>query len=423
MMAFLRQTVALALVTCVLSANPAKLFGGVLSEWTQRGGDAGHSSYVSGSLGSGQFRLAWEQSLDSTQYATAVGVSGTSLFRVVADNASSGNFHVQSVELSTGGMNWSTSVAKGPSFTSVTAPTIAGGKVWVNRGGHSGISGGTFANDPKIYSFDAGTGAISSVTGYAAQWGEFSRPVTDGTVLIAEDGYYGGMSSYRVSDGGRSWNISGQQNKHPLPTLTDDYIFAWDNLIYDRDGNFVQSIGTGHNAPIVSGDGTLIYRISNGIAAYDAETLAPLWQTSLGAYASAVAAGNGLVAVAVGNTLQILDEVTGAVNGTYTAPGNLGREIALSDSEVFVQLDRRFASDPRMTIGVDLQTLNEIGRLEDSGAMAIADDYLLISFDDGTRAYDMTTVPEPSAFLLCGMLMGLACWLRRGGCSPERTAS
>ena len=98
------------------------------------------------------------------------------------------------------------------------------------------------------------------------------------------------------------------------------------------------------------------------------------------------------------------------------------KSLGLRDSEVFVQLNRRLTSDPRMTFGVDLGTMNEIARLNDSGAMALAGDYLLISFDDGTRAYDMMTVPEPSTFVFCCLLIGMAFVLRHRIAGAEPVA-
>ncbi len=392
----LRASLVPAVVLSVTATVSAEM-----SSWTQGGADAGRSGYVGGSLTLDPLDIepAWTVELGFSQSGTgswsarAVATDGAQVYRVALSGyAPGGDYHVMALDIDTGQENWDT-IIKGSAFKGVGEPVIAQGKVWVNHAGHSANQ--AELDKPQLYSLNTVNGQVESRTTYSAQHGESDRPTTDGTLLVAQAGYYGGMSAFRADDGGTLWNVSGSQSVSPAAALTDQYFFAYDEGVYSRTtGAFIKDVtdpdGYSLRNPTVNREGGLFYRTPNGVSAFDSVTLGHRWNLDLGESIRAMAVGDGKVVVFTPNWVRVLDDSTGAeIQNYFSASEIVYGEIALTDSHVFLQ-------DIGHTIAVDLETGDESWRVDDRGEMALGDGYLFLSNHAGIRAY---AVPEPGSLL------------------------
>ncbi|WP_165252755.1 Ig-like domain-containing protein [Paludisphaera soli] len=326
------------------------------NQWTQRGGDAGHSNYVDARIDATGIAAAWSQPLNYASVGywaqsgnRAVAIDDMHVYRTDLDGYwASGEYHIIAYDLRTGAPVWNrVVVGNGP----VSAPSIAAGKVYVNRSGHSGISGGTDADRPWIYQLDARTGATLLRQTYSAQWDSDERPAIAGDQLVAPDGYYGGFSAWTASSLARQWNNPGSQSESPMAAFDDLYVYAYGNKVYSRttgayQGEVAPPAGMSWvGSPVVSGSGRLLFNVRDslnyparfGVSSYDAERRTPRWTVVLPAAPAGKAVGNGVVAVAAGAQLILLDEATGAQINTWDAPDSLNSEIVLTRTHAFVQ--------------------------------------------------------------------------------------
>ena len=325
--------------------------------WTQRGGEAGHSSYQPVIVDIAGLNQVWNQPLTYAQSGTgswserAVAIDATHVYRTDLEGyAPVGTYHVFAYNLQTGAADWHRTFV-GNSFEGVGEPSVANGVVYVNRAGHSGISGGTDADLPRIYGLNSTTGNTVLEQRYAAQWGSNERPVIMDNQLVVEDGYYGGISAYTASTMTKQWFV-GRSAAYdpPFAALDDEYAYAFNNEVYRRSNgqklaNQTHPQGYSVGSPMVSATGQVFYQGSgfvNGATRYavysvDGNTRAVQWTFNTPVSPVAKAVGNGILAVTAGNTLYLLNESTGALIRTWQAPNSLTNEIVLTQSHVFVQ--------------------------------------------------------------------------------------
>lgn len=375
--------------------------------WTQRGGDAGHTGYVDVSFDPSQLEEAWSQPLNYPQSGTgswqerAVAIDESHVYRVDLEGyAPSGVYHVFAYDVATGAESWHR-MLQGNAFEGVGEPSVAGGIVYVNRAGHSGISGGTDFDLPRLYGFDAATGNTLLERRYAAQWGSNERPVIADNQLVVEDGYYGGISSYTASTLSRQWFV-GRSAAYdpPLAAIDDEYVYAFHQEVYRRtDGARLPNIAppAGYSSvggPMVSSSGLVLFTVggsTSGLSAYDGDTHQPVWTTPTSSFVTAKAVGNGLVAVAAGRQVIVLNEADGSQRFVWNAPSGLTDEIVLTRTHVLVQS----ANFGNVRIhAIDLATGQEVWSYDaptsSSGSseveMAFGSGHLLLSHRNYVRA-------------------------------------
>jgi VCBS repeat-containing protein len=390
--------------------------------WTQRAGDAGHSGYADVTVNPATIAPAWNQpiSYSSSGYwdqngNRGVAIDGTRVYRTELEGYwGSGNYHVMAFDLQSGAPLWNqVIVGNGP----VSAPSVGNGYVYVNRSGHSGISGGTSSDLPYLAALDVQTGATVRYTNYAAQWESDDRPAVDGNQVVSWDGYYGGVSSWDATTLARQWNQSGSIYYAPRAAFDSQYVYAYDNQVRRRsDGGLVRTV-TGPAGypwvadPMVSGSGKVFYEVRNdqyypsqyAISAYNGGASTPVWTAPLPNAPGAKAVGNGVVAVTAGGRLIILDEATGAQLHSWQMPTTpytsyLGNEIVLTRTHAFVQVDG-YLYGPSTVYAVNLATGQADWSFENSLTdensythmeMALSGDRLVLSHDKFVRAFNVS---------------------------------
>ena len=297
--------------------------------WTQRGGDAGHTSYVDTTFDPAALGQAWNRAIPPSGtynwHENAVAIDESRVYRTIRVGDSH-NYDLLALDLQSGQEIWRQRLLGYPSQTA-GEPSIAGGIVYVNRAGHSGISGGSDADWPRLYGFDADTGELVLQQIYSAQWGTNERPVIDGGQLFVEAGYYGGISAYDASSLVQQWHRPDGRGLYepPFAALDDEYAYAFDNSVYRRtDGTRLPDIAHPTLAwladPIVSDTGRVLFSTRDRehhaqhhyVSALNGDTHAHLWTASMPGFPQGKAVGNGVVAVTAGRDLIILNEADGA---------------------------------------------------------------------------------------------------------------
>lgn len=324
--------------------------------WTQRGADAGHTGYIDINVNPSAIQERWTAPLNYASSGTGswaergVAIDESRVYRTDLEGyAFNGTYHVIAYNLSDGSVAWNKSII-GNAFEGVSEPSVANGIVYVNRSGHSGNSGGTSADYPYLYGLNATTGATELQRSYAAQWGSNERPVIRDNLLVAWDGYYGGVSAWTANNLARQWNKPGSIYDEPLAAIDDQYVYAYGNMVYNRAtgaqlANITHYTGLNLSDPTVSASGRLLFKVSgyinnvyySGIAAYDGDTHQNLWTTYTNGFPGIKAVGNGVVAVTAGSRLYFLNEETGVEMRSWYGPATLQYELALTRTHAFVQ--------------------------------------------------------------------------------------
>ncbi|MEL7237818.1 MAG: PQQ-binding-like beta-propeller repeat protein, partial [Planctomycetota bacterium] len=399
---------------CLVSGGTAG--AGPMQSWEQGGGDAGRSGYAGGSINATQIELAWTAPLGFVQSGTgswdnrAVATDGRYVYRTALEGyAPSGDYHVMAFDLHTGSEAWRTTL-KGRAFEGVSEPVVANGKVWVQRAGHSGLSGSTDADRPALYGLSAVDGSVVSSTFFEAQWGESERPAVDNGLLVGMAGYYGGVAGYDTATGEQRWWHYGPQLENPRPLLTENHYITYDSVLRNRDdGSLVGDLATGARPNLelttVSPNGQVLGR-SNAAAqgthvvAYDDQNFEETWATDVGAYINAVYAGDDVVLAITNVGVTLLDATSGELQWQVERPGPLRtQEGAVSDTHFFVT-----GTDTTYAINLIDGSVDWV--IDDAGELALGDGYLFLSDRASIRAYSV--VPEPATLTglsLAGLLV------------------
>jgi VCBS repeat-containing protein len=385
--------------------------GGV---WTQRGGDPGHTGYADISVNGSAISDAWNQPInyassgDWDQHGNrGVAIDGNHVYRTELEGYwASGNYHVMAFDLATGAPVWNhIIVGNGP----VSAPSAANGYVYVNRSGH------TSSGPPYLAELDPQTGAVVRTVSYGAQWESDERPVVDASQVIDYDGYYGGISAWNAASLTRQWNDAGWQNVPLSAALDSQFVYAYNNVVFNRStGGIVRTV-TGPAGypwvadPMVSPSGKVFYEVRNdqyypnqyAFSAYTAGAATPVWTTPLPNAPGGEAVGNGVVAVTANGQLFVLDEATGTILKTWTAPNPFGSylspNIVLTRTHAFVEVDG-YLYGPSTVYAVNLATgqadWSYTNALEDENGytrmeMAVGGGKLILSHDGFVHAFNL----------------------------------
>jgi hypothetical protein len=399
--------------------------------WSQRGGDAAHTSYVDVDVVPAGITAAWNQPINYTSSGywdqagnREVAIDDTRVYRTELEGYwASGNYHVMAFDLQTGAPVWNkVLIGNGP----VSAPSVGNGSVYINRSGHSGISGGGPEELPYLYSLNALTGTTTGQATYAAQWDSDERPTVEGNQIVSYNGYYGGMGSWSLPGMSSQWAVTGSQYETPNAVMDATHVYAYgspgstNTKVYSRTTGAVEATlthpqGLFTSGPVVSGTGRLLLTLSGtvggvqtyGVAAYDAATRAVLWTAYTPALVTGKAVGNGKVVVTAGAQVFVFDEATGAQLQSWTSPAAypsyLSHRIVLTRTHAFVEVDG-YIYGPSTIYAVNLTTGQpewtfQNGLTDETGyshvEFALSGGRLVLSHDRFVRAFAITVPNQP----------------------------
>jgi hypothetical protein len=334
--------------------------------WTQRGGNAQNSNYQNVSFDPAQLQAGWSSTLGAG--AVAIDSNFVYLTSYEWNSATYERYHLLALDRDTGVVAWNTAIT-GNTSSGISAPSVGDGVVYVSRAGHSIYSG---VEAPHIFGVDAASGAIMSDRVVSAQWGYTDRPVVADHQLIATDGYYGGISSFDLPSFTKSWHVGGWQLKSPLAAVDDQYVYAYENQVFQRDSGslstIVHPLGYSVSQPMVAPSGAVIYSGSkttgadfqSAVFAVDGDSHNVLWTWNLPAgygEPTAKAVGNGVIAVVSGQRLFVLNESTGALDHSWFLPYSPGSQLVLTNNTAFVESNEWSRYDVH---AIDLDTGHQV---------------------------------------------------------------
>jgi len=410
-----------------------------LAEWSQFQGDAGHTGYAAGSINAPSLIPLW--SIDAPDYSARPGdrsvaiVDGKVYATMLDGYGARGPYLLSSFNGQDGSLLWQQAVPAN-SHSGVSAPTIAGDRVYVHHWGHSGSSGSSFPEDyPALVGFDADTGDQLFWTIHSGQWNSGSRPTVLGDQVFAAGGYYGGLDAYSL-DGDPLWFHKVNQQYGWIPAADDDNVYVYMGEASASPGPstgslFVIDRVTGQRRSTIlhpTSDGTMYGQLqsvmlggrddalaltfndhsarddSRTLVSFDISGESILWERQ-GEFSGNPAVANGIIAIPDEDVLRFLDQNTGTDLWTWSG-GSVEGNVVLTDDYAFVN-----ASDA--VHAIDLQTQQSVWSVDGlTGNLALDDGLLVVSNPEGVYAYAETSsftpepVPEPLTILGSATALG-----------------
>ncbi|HEU0054681.1 MAG TPA: PQQ-binding-like beta-propeller repeat protein, partial [Longimicrobium sp.] len=190
-----------------------------VGEWSQAGawatfqGNARHTGYVPVTADPVLFDVLWERTVAAGVPLNPVTTGDGMVF--ASTNAYFGQQRLSAFDVRTGRELWTKDFGQ---IHGVHSPAYGDGRVYVTTSGHQ---------DSFLWGFDAATGVQRTKSPYGNQWSRYMSPVVaDGRVYMA-GGYYGGMYSFRTSDGGMAWFAYTNQYDEWTPAVDGGLAYAY----------------------------------------------------------------------------------------------------------------------------------------------------------------------------------------------------
>jgi outer membrane protein assembly factor BamB len=394
------------------------------SYWGTYQGNAAHTGYVPGSFNPSTLSLAWQTSLGTSSLNPVTEGDGR-VFVSQPTYFGNGGLHV--LNASTGQEQWSTTFGR---VFSVNPPAYANGMVYIQCGK------GTQSPPPYLYAFNASDGTPVFRSQYSAQWERYLAPTPYAGNVYVDGGYYGGMYSFNGTTGQQNWFAHVPQYDGWTPAIDETYAYTYvgSGSTSPVKGVFMMvNLSTGTTAasvvdPVYNWTG---YTMNSAVVLgtqHDAFTINGgrfvCWDTTLDAthtphiawsqtdnYTGQPTLANGVIYTLNGGTLSALDENTGNMLWEWWPAGGgvLRGTMVATDSILFVQSEDT-------TYAIDLASHKSVWSYPVSGPLALSEDKVFVSGDDGTLSAFTIYVPEPSTFALlsvCAISLLAYSWRRR----------
>jgi hypothetical protein len=357
------------------------------SDWTTFQGNAGHTGYVPVTLDPTRFNRRWKWKVPASDPA----IEGVVTPVVAADGrvhfVVSGYFKPSTAYALN---EFDRTVAWRHDFGTIFAvhpPAVGGGKVFMASSGHS---------DTFMWSFDATSGMMLSKVPFGSQWERYYAPtIVDGSVYT-NGGSYGGMLSFRVSDGTLNWfNGSLLQFDQWTPAVDATHAYAFIGgrfFALDRvsgatsysivDANWTFGGYQQMSTPILAGPGTVIGINSRPffgpvrpvhLINFDTVNRSIRWSLA-GTFVSEPAVAKGVIYVANGAQLEARSQADGSLLWSWT-PNERNAEPfgnGSQPSNVIVTDNLLFVSTVSSTYAIDLARRNVVWTFPRGGHLALS---------------------------------------------------
>ena len=409
------------------------------AQWSQYQGNAAHTGCVPETVSGSRLIAGWSKTFSvNGQVARhsdiAVNAQGVYLnYQASSDYGDGSRYNVVSLNPATGQEQWSASV---DSYAGeVSAPSLGSGLLYVHAYGHSGISGGNPSQYPHLVGINAATGQSVFSTAHEGQWDAGSRPTTLGNQVVALGGYYGGMDSHNAATGARQWRIGMPQQYAFIPAMDTQRAYIYYGSGSASPGPRISALyainrATGNIDAIIqnpSDPSTTFSSISSvtlggandalvtanspnfssrQVTAFNLLNHSIKWSRDLNVTSSPAVAG-GIVAVALQNSLEMLNEANGADLWTWNAPNgvSLSSNVVLTDNLAFVASGDTVFGVDRLTGTLDWSDYVGVeGNINGNQPYSLAYYGGTLYASGSTRLITFDAVPEPTGILLGGGL-------------------
>lgn len=357
-------------VTITLAAD-------IVGAWPTQGGGPARAGYAPLTLGRGAYSLRWSRPVGPSLTAPAVGDG-----LVFASARPSAGPVLVALDERTGEPRWQRVF---PAAYSLNPPTHDQGVVYVQRGNH--------ASDSQLFALSADNGSTRWQSPFAAQWESYLAPLVLDEGVFVNGGSYGGLYGYQRGSGAQrffrslsqmdQWTpaaspagelftfVGGSFTRHDPATGATDWTLnlGWGGYGYSMRRTVAVE---GRRAFLVNDSPSPAYS-DEDLVAIDLDTRAELWSVN-GEFTGTPAVAQGVVYALSAHQIQARSAATGRLLGVYTtAQGEVlaGQPVVTEDLVVASSAQRTylFSRHDRVL----LQTLN------DGGAVAVADDQILVA--------------------------------------------
>ena len=367
-----------------------------VGDWETHQRNARHNGEVPIRLNPAKFSKAWEwKRAAGNEPIGGINPVVTRAGKVfVTTDVYFGEARIVALKEADGSEAWVQSMGRVPAFN---PPAVGGGKVYAAVTGHA---------ETFLWAFDLETGSFAHKSGFEGQWPHFLAATVVGDLAFQGSGQYGGdIVAISTADGSRKWKASaGGVWDMFTPAVDDKSVYhhngtalvVLDKLSGTETARISDPFGSNpsydyHGAPVVGSrgnviafaGGTLSGRASSNTEHYGQRKLSSFliaekkyeWSTAE-AYLTAPAVGRGVLYAARNSpmALDAIDEATGKILWTWTAPGSndtsFHRNLVLTRTHLFVSTDSN-------VYAIDLSTRKSVWSYPAPGMLAISADRTL----------------------------------------------
>lgn len=354
------------------------------SDWTTFQSNAGHTGFVPVTLDPARFNRRWRWTVPASDPVAAGRISPAVTANDRLYFVMSGYFGPSAAfALNENDRTIAWKYDFGPVFAA-NPPAVSGSKVFLATSGHS---------DTFMWSFDATNGNSTSKVPFTSQWEHYYAPtIVDGNVYT-NGGAYGGLLSFRVSDGTVAWaNTSLPQYDQWTPAVNATHAFAQlDGRLFAIDrttGTLSYSIvdpdwqwagWAHHGAPMLGSAGTVIaingrsLQPSNRLLNFDIVRRTIRWSIP-GRFLSEPAIADGTIYLVNGSQLEARRESDGSLLWSWT-PSEASAspfEMGYPSANVVVTNNLVFVSTKTNVYAVDIATRAKVWSFPRGGRIAIS---------------------------------------------------
>lgn len=218
-----------------------------VGEWAQHQGDAAHTGYVPLTLDASKFTRRWRWAVPVSETTGQSGVA-TAFQPVVTSNGlvyvlTSGYFQSATLYALTEHdhtLQWKKEFG---SIFAANPPSTDAGAVYLATSGHG---------DTAMWGFNGSTGAQKFRTPFGSQWEHYLAPTIVNGNVYTNGGSYGGLLSFKTSDGTLNWFANLAQYDQWTPAVDGSYAYAFMpsglNAVNVADGSAAFVINDPNNA-------------------------------------------------------------------------------------------------------------------------------------------------------------------------------
>jgi len=366
-------------------------------DWAMHQGNAGHTGYVPVTLQPARFNRRWKwtapsEANDTRELSPVVVADGRVVF------STSGYFAASSLTaLSEHDRSVQWNYDFGPIFRA-NPPAIGDGKIFMATSGHS---------DTFMWSFNASSGTVASKVAFNSQWERYYAPTVSNGAVFTNGGSYGGLLSFKASDGTQNWFAGLPQYDQWTPAVDSSFAYA-----YMAGKLYAIATATGttsfeiadpdSQSPSYSVMGAPLLGSANTVVTVNGRTMSPSnrlinfntasrsirWSIA-GRFLNDPAIANGVIYIANGTQFEARRESDGALQWSWTPPESNTSPFdgEFPSSNVIVTANLAFVSTSSRTYAIDLATRRHVWSYPQAGKLALSRNGVL---------YIVGTSPNPS---------------------------
>ncbi len=366
-----------------------------------------HTGYLPVSLEPGQFHVRWTKNLGALPIGTfPVNPVAAGDGRIYATLRVSSNDVTQLFALGTsdGATLWTRNFGD---VHSVNPPSYVNGRVYLQTGNHS--------SDSWLWALDSTSGTTIFQSPVSEQWPRHYAPTVSGGKVYVNSGYYGGMYGFNGTNGDQLWFTGLPQYDQWTPAVDATRAYAyvgdyapglyikklidgtdWEPVAFIPDPDFEWNGWSMNSAPVLSANGNVLAIHDGRLISFNPSAGTIGWQLQENFTGQPSVEGGRIYAVNNGG-LSVYDEFAHTLLWSWTPPsGSVDQAI----TQPMIVTDTHVLASTKDTVyAIDRTTHVSVWTFAAPyGQLAIADGKLLVAaFDGKLTAISLTSSAKPTS--------------------------